>query len=151
MTEEPNEPGSTWAGIASVPGEVVRLLKDDKLLLTGVAAACLVALIAATVPSLGLPYALVVAGLAVVVILVRVVVDWRRDRERGWASGDPHSNELRAVGRVRLRNARLEAAGGNRVDGGRVKMKGVVMRAGLDPPAETPPAQPEVGQPQDDA
>jgi hypothetical protein len=84
MGEERRDSGGFWAGLVEAPLEVIRLIKDDKVLLAGMGAAVLVTLIAVAAPDAGRFYALVVVGVIVLLVLIRAVSLWA-----GVDQGDP--------------------------------------------------------------
>jgi hypothetical protein len=142
MSEEHEEDGF-WAGLVGVPLEVVRLIKDDKVLLSGMGAAVLVTLIAITAPEAGRFYALVVVGVIVLLVLIRAVSRWAGvEPDDPAPEMGPHApadsargNVAETSGRARAENVTMNARTGefNRLTAtGRSRVKGLRMNAGGD-------------------
>ena len=134
-SSERDAPRSALTSLAAVPLEVVRLLKGDKLLLTAMGAASIVAVVAIVVPEDGWRYALVIAALVVVLVVVRAIGEWRRD--------DGDSNTLGARN-IRMRNGSLLAPGRNRLRARRdIDLDGVSIQAGASSASDDPEPEPD--------
>jgi hypothetical protein len=127
-------PRSALASIAAVPRDVVHLLNGDKLLLTAMGTSCVIAVVAVAVPDLGLGYAVLIAGLVLLLVVIRALTESRR---RGPRYGG-RDNVVSTVGKIRARDARIDAPGSNVLRSlFGVRLRGVDLRAGVPQP-ETP-------------
>ena len=139
-SSERDAPRSALTNLAAVPLEVVRLLKGDKLLLTAMGAASIVAVVAIVVPEDGWRYALVIAALVVVLVVVRAIGEWRRD---DGDDGDGSSNTISGRN-IRMRNGSLRSEGRNRLSAAKdVDLDGVSIQAGASSASDDPEPEPD--------
>ena len=139
-SSERDAPRSALTSLAAVPLEVVRLLKGDKLLLTAMGAASIVAVVAIVVPEDGWRYALVIAALVVVLVVVRAIGEWRRD---DGDDGDGPSNTISGRN-IRMRNGSLRSEGRNRLSAAKdVDLDGVSIQAGASSASDEPEPEPD--------
>lgn len=139
-SSERDAPRSALTSLAAVPLEVVRLLKGDKLLLTAMGAASIVAVVAIVVPEDGWRYALVIAALVVVLVVVRAIGEWRRD---DGDDGDGPSNTISGRN-IRMRNGSLRSEGRNRLSAAKdVDLDGVSIQAGASSASDDPEPEPD--------
>ncbi|MFA1549446.1 hypothetical protein [Actinomadura chokoriensis] len=152
MTQQAPEPPPQAPGsLLRVPVEVVRLLKGEPVLLGGMGASAIVAVIAFSLPQTGRPYAWVVAGLMFVLCLVRAVFlglrelrDTETERMKHLFGDADGTNRLDLGAKVKAEGVDLSSTRGNAA---RIGKKGVVgnitMHAGTSPP----PARPQSAAP----
>jgi hypothetical protein len=134
MTQEPPElpsPPQTNA-LLQAPLEVIRQLKNEPVLLGGMGASVLVAILALFVPDSARSYAWIIAGLMLILCLVRAAVGTRGGKagKTPLDTGDG-SNQVTMGGKSEIDAALLEAERKNLWRSGRkTKIKDLTMRAG---------------------
>jgi hypothetical protein len=143
MTQESPESSSAsqMDTLLKAPGLVIAQLKDEPILLGGMGAGALVAIIAVFVPDTAQIYAWIIAGLMLTLCLLKAAIDLRGG---GRADETPPESNGPSIGfrlgdESEIEDTDVEAEQTITVDGGRkTKIKGAKFRAGaFQPPPST--------------
>jgi len=150
-----SEPGQNL--LVKLPVTIVEHLKDEPVLLGGMGAGAIIAIIAVYAPASAQVYGWIVGGLMFLLCLGKLIVDARTDKTRTTAAhavsqsgGDQAprpdgSNNIEVGDKSKFRNNRIRGDQNNFKGGNRVTVEGTVFDAGASrshPPTTDKDASP---------
>jgi hypothetical protein len=140
MPSNADSSGGLAGGLVGVLRDIVQALKEDRLLLAGLAAAIVVALVAIAGPDDSRFFAALAAGMIALAIVVRAIVDMRAARAGRVVDVNVHdSNVIDARGHAVVdQNVMHAGMGGNKIlADDRAQVSGNEMTSGIQLPPPT--------------
>lgn len=142
MGQESGGDKPDWAPLLQAPLEVIKRLKDEPLLLIGMGATVVLAIIAMFAPERGRFYAWLLTGLVLILSLLRTIALESRKRRSRSESPPGSSTNLKLGHQSKITDTRISTRGSRArtsiESGRRTTIQGVSINTGSERPAEIP-------------